>query len=50
MADTKKIDPVQGSTTSGSYDGATEAEGQQRRRSTVADLNRGQNLDAKYVT
>lgn len=41
MAEVKKA--------SGSYDGADEVEGQQRRRSTVADLNRGKNLDAKYV-
>lgn len=40
MADIKKTDA--------SYDGANQIEGQQRRRSTVADLNRDKNLDAKY--
>lgn len=49
MADIKNNNDFQGSNTSGSYDGATEAEGQQRRRSTITDLNRDKNLDAKYV-
>lgn len=49
MADIKKDNYVQGSNISGSYDGANEVEGQQRRRSTITDLNRGKNLDAKCV-
>lgn len=39
---------IHGEGRTASYAGSVNAEGQLRRPSVVADLNRGKNLDAKY--